>query len=591
MLVPISGAAAAGIVIDGLDPGLTTIGHAVEPVIVTGDADVATRVSEVGGHVTAALDFVGGVVALVPADKLRALASRPGVRAVTANRRAHFSDLTFDDSTTASQFARSTQATQEWAAGNIGAGIGVAVLDTGVSPMPDLRDHLVHGPDLSGEGSIVDSYGHGTVMAGLIAGNGHDSETRTNGAYTGVAPGAEVVAVKVAGANGVVDVSTILQAMHWIDAYRTQFNIRVLNLSWGVDSTQSPVLDPLNYAVERLWGDGIVVVVAAGNEGPSYGTITKPGDDPVVITVGALNAKGDANPNNDAIPDWSSRGPTAAGFAKPDVVAPGRTIVAQRSFGSTVEQNNSLGWVAPSYIKGSGTSQATAVTAGVVALMLGARPELTPDQVKQMLMESADPINNTSRYLQGAGRVQLEAALASTPTDIPQARPAMGLGLLEASRGGLDVVTDCLGLLGVVLSGEQDVRCQPWDPQAWTSSAWTGDAWTGVSWKGAAWDGVSWKDTGWSDAEWDGVSWKGGTWTSDSWQSAAWTGSNDANSPWTGVSWKGATWDGVSWKDAFWTSGDGDQFQTAWWGNEPPPGKHVAGEKYTSLLDWLLGLG
>jgi serine protease AprX len=527
---------------------------------------------------------------LVRADKLRTLASMPGVRAVTANRLAHFSDITFDDSSTASQFARSTQATQAWANGNIGDGVGVAVLDTGVSPMPDIRDRLAHGPDLSGEGSVIDTYGHGTVMAGIIAGDGSDSDARSDGAYTGVAPGAHIVAVKVAGENGVVDVSTILQAMHWIDAYRTQFNIRVLNLSWGVDSTQSPVLDPLNYAVERLWGDGIVVVVAAGNDGPSWGTITKPGDDPVVITVGALNAKGDTNPSNDAIPDWSSRGPTAAGLAKPDLVAPGRTLVAQRSYGSNVELNNSAGWVAPSYIKGSGTSQATAVTAGVAALLLAARPDLTPDQVKEVLVASAAPLNNTSRYEQGAGRVQLADALAETPDDVPQVRPALGLGLLEASRAGIDVLTDCLGFLEVPITGERDVRCQPWNPQAWTDSQWTGDAWTGVSWKGAEWDGVSWKDTGWSDAEWDGVSWKGGTWTSDSWQSASWTGSADPEGPWTGVSWKGSTWNGVSWKDAQWTSGDGDEFQTAWWGVDPPPGKHVAGEKYTSLLEWLLGL-
>jgi serine protease AprX len=346
----------------------------------------------------------------------------------------------------------------------------------------------------------------------------------------------------------------------------------------------------LNYAVERLWGDGIVVVVAAGNDGPEYGTITKPGDDPVVITVGALNAKGDTNPNNDAIPDWSSRGPTAAGVAKPDLVAPGRTLVAQRSYGSSVELNNAAGWIAPSYIKGSGTSQATAVTAGVVALLLAARPELSPDQVKEVLMASASPLNNTNAYLQGAGRVQFADALAESPDDIPQPRPALGLGLLEASRAGIDILTDCLGLTDVVLSGERDVRCQPWNPQAWTSSAWTGDAWTGVSWKGAAWDGVSWKDTGWSAAQWDGVSWKGGTWTSDSWQSGSWTGSTDPDGPWTGVSWKGSTWSGVSWKDTSWMSGDGDQFQTAWWGVDPPPGKHVAGERYTSLLAWLLVL-
>lgn len=127
--------------------------------------------------------------------------------------------------------------------------------------------------------------------------------------------------MKVAGRNGVVDVSTVLEAMHWISAYRQQYGIRVLNLSRGVASTQSLTVDPVNHAVQRLWSEGIVVVVAAGNSGSSAGTITKPGDDPVVLTVGAYNDQGDLEPNNDGIPQWSSRGPTAAGVVKPDLVA------------------------------------------------------------------------------------------------------------------------------------------------------------------------------------------------------------------------------------------------------------------------------
>ncbi len=139
-------------------------------------------------------------------------------------------------------------------------------------------------------------------MAGAIAGDGTDSRGRGNGAFTGVAPEAHVVAVKAAGRNGVVDVSTMLQAMHWVSAYRAQYGIRVLNLSWGVASTQSPSVDPVNHAVERLWAQGIVVVVAAGNSGPGAGTVTKPGDDPVVLTVGAFNDQGDADPTNDTVP-------------------------------------------------------------------------------------------------------------------------------------------------------------------------------------------------------------------------------------------------------------------------------------------------
>jgi serine protease AprX len=570
--------------VHGLDPGLATTGQAPQHVIVTGTPNVADAVRRLGGQVTASLPIVSGVGAVIPAARLRSLASDPNVWSVTADRVAHLQDFVYDDSTTASNFTRTTQATSAWAAGDLGQGIGVAVIDTGVSPMADLTDRLVHGPDLSGEGTTIDTYGHGTVMAGIIAGSGSDSANLGNGAYTGVAPEAHIVAVKVAGQNGVVDVSTMLQAMTWVAAYRDEFNIRVLNLSWGVSSTQDPAIDPLDYAVERLWSDGIVVVVAAGNDGPTGRTITKPADDPVVLTVGAFNDHANTDPSDDSVPGWSSRGPTAAGVAKPDLVAPGRTLIATRSFGSYVEQTNPSALISPSYIRGSGTSEAAAVTSGVVALLLEARPDLTPDQVKDVLTATASPIGTIGQMTQGAGRIQLVAALGAVPTAPPQPLTATGLGSLEASRGGEDVTADCNGV-STVITGEMDVQCNPWEPQAWTSAPWNGDAWTGVSWKGAEWDGVSWKDVAWSDATWDGVSWKGGTWTSDSWQgSSSWDGAT--GSTWTGVSWKGATWAGVSWKDASWTGTSWtstDDFLTAFWGSAPAPGRYVYGEPYTPL--------
>src|SRR5438046_612034 len=134
----------------------------------------------------------------------------------------------------------------------------VAVVDTGISNMNDLSGRIVNGPDLSGEGTTIDTFGHGTVMAGLVGGSGADS----NGGHTGIAPKSWVVGVKVAGRNGAVDVSTMLWAMHWVASYKDQFNIRVMNLSWGVPSTQDPAVDPIDYAVERLWRLGLVAVVA-----------------------------------------------------------------------------------------------------------------------------------------------------------------------------------------------------------------------------------------------------------------------------------------------------------------------------------------
>src|SRR3954465_10905906 len=189
--------------------------------------------------------------------------------------------------------------------------------------------------------------------------------------------------------------------MHWVSAYREQFNIRVLNLSWGVAATQDTAVDPLNYAVERLWRQGVVVVVAAGNDGPAAGTITKPGDDPAVITVGAYDDAGTTSRFDDSALDFSSRGPTAEGVSKPDLVAPGRSLVAVRSPGSAVETDHPEALLSNGYIRGSGTSQATAVTAGSIALLLAARPGLTPDQVKYVLRSSARPVLGASAAFQG----------------------------------------------------------------------------------------------------------------------------------------------------------------------------------------------
>jgi serine protease AprX len=432
-------------------------------------------------------------------------------------------------------------------------------------------------------------------MAGIVGGNGADSATRSGGAFTGVAPASTVVSVKVAGRNGVVDVSTVLQAMHWISAYRTQFNIRVMNLSWGSDSRQDPSLDPLNYAVQRLWQEGIVVVVASGNSGPQAGTVMKPADDPLVLTVGAYDDKQNLDPADDSMPSWSSRGPTAAGLTKPDVVAPGRFITAVRSFGSHVETSYPKALVSPSYIRGSGTSEATAVVSGLAALLLADQPGLTPDQVKSVLTRSGAPLPNIGVTTQGQGRVRYATARSLAATNPGpaawQTPTATGLGSIEASRGGVNVETDCQpdGVIDVI-QGEIDVRCEAWVPQQWTGSAWTGSAWTGSAWTGSAWTGSRWTGSAWTEASWDGSRWTGGAWTGSAWTGSAWTGSAWTGSRWTGSAWTGSAWTGSRWTGTDWTTAEYDSFTsfgyeevesgflTAFWGPRPGVGQRLPGE-------------
>jgi serine protease AprX len=549
------------------------------------EAAVAKAVRALGGRVDKALPIVNGFSARVPAGAVALLKGRADVRAVSLNTAVQFATAGYESGVTASSYAKSTGATQAWSQSNFGEGVGVAVIDTGISEMNDFAGRLVHGPDLSGEGTLVDTYGHGTAMAGIVGGNGTDSASNANGAYVGVAPKSTLVAVKVAGRNGASDVSTMLQAMHWVSAYRQQFNIRVLNLSWGTNSTQDPAVDPINYAVERLWRDGIVVVVSAGNAGPDQGTITKPGDDPVVLTVGAYDDKGTTDPADDTLPAWSSRGPTAQGLVKPDVVAPGRTLITTRSYGSDVEKNNPRALVAPSYIKGSGTSEAAAVVSGLAALIVKAHPDWTPDQVKSAIKGTASFIPNTlGKNKQGSGRVQLAQALATNPGPASQQTiRATGLGSLEAARGSAHVVALCGSPQAVTeIRGEQDVYCNPWDGSSWSGSSWSGAAWTGSSWSGSSWSGSSWSGSSWSGSSWSGSSWSGGLWTGSSWGGSSWSGSSWSGSSWSGSSWSGAAWSGSSWSGSSWSSAgydDGeDLFLSAFWGARPKYGRHVNGE-------------
>ncbi len=579
-----------------VDPGIPSSG--VVEVVVQGRqgaaASLARSIRAAGGEVLAPLPIVDGFEVRLDAGRIDDLAGRAGVTAITLDRAIDFETISYDETGTASAFVGASRAHDAWRAGYLGQGVGVAVLDTGVSEMPDFAGRLVHGPDLSGEGRLVDSYGHGTVMAGIIAGSGADSATRTGGAYTGIAPKAHIVAVKTAGANGAADVSTLLQGMHWVSAYQQQFNIRVLNLSWGTASTQDPAVDPLNHAVQRLWKQGIVVVVAAGNTGPNAGTVMKPGDDPLVITAGAFNDSGTSSLADDGALSWSSVGPTAQGLMKPDLLAAGRRVVAQRSYGSTVEKENTKALLAPSYIRGSGSSQAAAVASGAAALLLSARPELTPDQVKALLTRTADPISGVSTAKQGSGRLDLAEALTATPGPAQwQQATATGLGSLDASRGGRYVQADCGGNGTLdLIKGEIDVRCEAWNGSSWSGSSWSGSSWSGSSWSGSSWSGSSWSGSSWSGSSWSGSSWSGGEWTGSSWSGDAWTGSSWSGSSWSGSSWSGSSWSGSSWSGSSWSGGewttgayesDDDLFLTAWWGPNPPAGARIPGELYTPV--------
>jgi serine protease AprX len=277
--------------------------------------------------------------------------------------------------------------------GYTGAGVGVAVIDSGVSDPPDLSGRIVYRESLL-SAKVDEQYGHGTHVAGAIAGSGKDSKGR----YKGIAPSANIVAFRVLDDNGSGRDSDVIAAIDKAIALKTRYNIRVINLSLGRPVMESHTRDPLCQAVEKAWKSGIVVVVAAGNYGRDnsqstggYGTITSPGNDPYVITVGAMKNLGTPSRSDDQIATYSSKGPTLIDHVvKPDIVAPGNRVVGVSTKGDSVlEKSYPSNRVGSAYFVMSGTSMATPVVSGAVALLLQKEPGLTPDQVKARLMKSA----------------------------------------------------------------------------------------------------------------------------------------------------------------------------------------------------------
>src|SRR4029077_1375861 len=303
-----------------------------------------------------------------------------------------------------------------WKSGYTGQGVDVALIDTGVSPVAGLSapGKVVNGPDLSLESQnpslqYLDTNGHGTFMAGLIAGN--DAQP---GGYRGVAPGARILSVKVGDADGGVDVSQVIAAIDWVVQHRydNAMNIRVINLSYGTNSTQAYTVDPLAYAVEQAWKAGIVVVAAAGNSGYQRGAsaqgLADPAYDPEILAVGAADTMGTGTSSNDQVASFSANAASCSKDCRaPDLVAPGTHMQGLRVPGSYIDQNNPAGVLGDSYFRGSGTSEATAFVSGAVALLLQKYPDLTPDQVKAMLTSSCDKLSSYNWKQQGCGELDM----------------------------------------------------------------------------------------------------------------------------------------------------------------------------------------
>ena len=395
-------------------------------------ASLTSLVARYGGAVTSDLEIINGVAATLPAGAAEKIAAEPGVSAVTSNATIGVSDDKTKDPKTKLDDAKAipntdypnlTGATVAWKAGVTGKGVSVAVVDTGISLVDGLGKNpnsnnakVVAWKDFVGKMPIpVDPNGHGTHVAGIIA----NSQKGPDGDFNGMAPDASLVGVRVLDEKGYGTYEHIIAGIQWVVQNKKAYNIRVMNLSLNGEVHSPYWADPLDQAVTKAWAEGITVVVAAGNKGPSPMSIGVPGNNPYAITVGAFtDHQTPTNWSDDYVTDFSSTGPTLDAFVKPDVVAPGAHIVSTMPLLSVLSLTHEANWVSSRYFSISGTSQAAAVVSGIAALTLSKQSALTPNQVKFRILSTAlpwvDPQTHQGLYSvwqQGAGRVNAADAV------------------------------------------------------------------------------------------------------------------------------------------------------------------------------------
>ena len=442
------------------------------------------------------LSLINGVAATVRASALPRLMKLPNL-IVTPDVPVKLSDYNSTQlwpyESGASQTWSGLNALSSWSVPTI------AVVDSGIQP--GRSDFGYNGYRVRASvnfstlpnNSSGDGRGHGTFVAGIAAGSADG--------YAGTTPQANLVSLDVMDDSGVARTSDVIAACQWILANKTRYNIRVANFSLHSSLKTNFFRDPLDRAVEKLWFSGVVVVAAAGNYGtgdtPS-GVPYSPGNDPFVITVGALDLGGTLTRDDDVNAPWSAYGRTLDGFLKPDIAAPGRYMVGPVPSGSTLASERADKLVAPGYIELSGTSFAAPVVAGAAAQILAKHPTFTPDQVKGALMLSAYPLPAAAKDSVGVGELRIGRAWrVDTPPNPNRSLNAFVKPVLDDTVPAFDSVS--------------------WLDTAQASVSWDSVSWADVSWADAAWNVVSWADVSWADVSWADVSWADVSWADVSW--------------------------------------------------------------------------
>jgi serine protease AprX len=438
-------------------------------------SDIGDDVKSENGKLKKKFLTLSGVEATVTGKDLLKLARNSHVLAITPNAQAKVAAYSSNE-----VWRKSVKADQLWGSTLNPApqAPAIAIVDSGVdaSKASDFGARVVAQVDLTGAGT-ADLNGHGTMVAGIAAGN--------SSAYPGVARNAPIVSLRAADAQGMLKTSDLISAADWILANKAQYNIRVANFSLKSAGETTFRYDPLDKAVEKLWFKGVVVVAAAGNHG-NGGPVSMsyaPGNDPFVITVGALDTRGTSWALDDTAPSWSAYGTSADGFKKPDLGAPGRFIVGPVPMGSTLPSTAPDRVLAPGYMWMSGTSLAAPIVAGAAAQILARHPDWTPDQVKGALMSTA--AGTLAGAADGKGEVNAAAAAnLSSP-----ANPNAALDKY-VSAGAFD--QDAWAQAAASGQFQTD----------WLATDWLATDWLATDWLATDWLQTDWLQTDWLQSDW-----------------------------------------------------------------------------------------
>jgi serine protease AprX len=467
--------------------------------------DQAERlVNQLGGKVTSRLDIINAFAAELPAGAVARLAAHASVQYVSLDAQVERSALATPLELNALEqvltdpkntYLDTLGVRSLWDQGIKGQGVTVAVIDSGIASIPDFNvdptlpeglqvSRILTRQAFNSDLKSGDNSGHGTHIAGILAGNG----AKSAGVYAGIAPLANLISLNVSNYEGMAYESDTVAAMQWILENKDQYNIRVVNLSVNSDTIVSYHNSPLDAAAEILWFNGIVVVVSAGNHDPSgEGILFPPANDPFVITVGASDENGTPDPADDFLAPFSASGITGDGFFKPDIVAPGKDIISALAPNSSWDKLYPERVVDKKYFRLSGTSMSAPMVAGAAALLLQSEPYLTPDQVKRRLVDSARLLDETNHGL-----------VSSTTPYLDIYAAVMSTGLESANTG--------IQASQMLWTGTDPIN---WPTVNWNSLDWNTVNWNTVNWNTVNWNTVNWNTLHWSSVKSDHAAGKG----------------------------------------------------------------------------------